>query len=95
MNCTSVGLRPSEDTLPRLGLDASLLGEFALVVDLAYRGEGETELLAAARARGVRTVDGLEVLVAQGALSLELWTAREAPRAAMRAAAREGGSVGH
>lgn len=90
VNCTSVGLQPEPEALARLGLDESLLGQCALVVDLVYRQQGETELLAAARAAGARTVDGLEVLVAQGALSLELWTERRAPRETMREAAREG-----
>ena len=62
-------------------------GEWAVVVDLAY-GEAETPLLAAARAAGARTVDGLEVLVRQGALSFERWTGVEAPLQAMRAGAR-------
>jgi len=59
------------------------------VVDLAYRADGEpTALVAAARAAGCDpVVDGLEVLVRQGALSLELWTGLEAPLDAMRAAA--------
>jgi shikimate dehydrogenase len=48
-----------------------------------------TELLAAARERGVPTLDGLELLVAQGALSLELWTGRTAPLEVMRRASRE------
>jgi shikimate dehydrogenase len=43
-------------------------------------------LLAAAREQDVPTLDGLEVLVAQGALSLELWTGRPAPIEVMRAA---------
>ena len=46
-----------------------------------------TPLLAAAREHGARTLDGLEILVAQGALSFELWTGREAPRDVMRRAA--------
>ena len=64
------------------------VGEYAYVVDLVYRS-GSTPLLAAARAQGARTLDGLEVLVAQGALSLELWTGRHAPIDVMRRAARE------
>jgi shikimate dehydrogenase len=43
------------------------------VVDLVYQ-QGSTPLLAAAQEQGVPTLDGLEILVAQGALSLELWT---------------------
>jgi len=90
VNCTSVGLQPTDDALSRLALSTASLGEFPLVVDLVYRGDEETELLAAARSAGARTVDGLEVLVAQGALSLELWTGRKAPLQTMREAAREG-----
>lgn len=60
------------------------------VVDLAYRADGrETALVAAARAAGCETVvDGLEVLVRQGAASFERWTGHEAPVQAMRAAVR-------
>ncbi|HEX3432759.1 MAG TPA: shikimate dehydrogenase [Solirubrobacteraceae bacterium] len=87
VNCTSVGLDAAEHELAQLALDEGKLGQYALVVDLAYR-EGDTQLVRAARAGGARTVDGLDVLVAQGALSLELWTGREAPLDVMRAAAR-------
>jgi shikimate dehydrogenase len=64
------------------------IGEYSYVVDLVYRS-GSTQLLAAARAHGARTLDGLEILVAQGALSFELWTGRKAPLQVMRRAARE------
>jgi len=59
-------------------------------VDLAYRADGrETALVAAARAAGCRTiVDGLEVLVRQGAASFERWTGVQAPLEIMRAAIR-------
>ncbi|HYK07634.1 MAG TPA: hypothetical protein VEW11_07665 [Gaiellaceae bacterium] len=57
------------------------------LIDLAYRTEGgETAHAAAARAAGSEVVDGLEVLVAQGAASFELWTGVLAPVAVMRAA---------
>jgi len=60
------------------------------VVDLAYRPDGkETALVAAARAAGCRiVVDGLEVLLGQGAASFERWTGLPAPTDAMRAALR-------
>jgi len=74
--------------LNQLGLTFDQVGEYAHVVDLVYRS-GTTPLLAAARAHGASTVDGLEILVAQGALSLELWTGRPAPLEVMRRAARE------
>lgn len=44
----------------------------AIVVDIVYRPL-ETPLLAAARARGLIAVDGLGMLIHQGALSFELW----------------------
>jgi len=59
------------------------LGEGQTLVDLPYP---RTATAAAAAAAGARVLDGLEVLVAQGAASFELWTGRTAPVAAMRAA---------
>jgi shikimate dehydrogenase len=61
------------------------LGAGSLVVDLVYRAGG-TQLLEAARTRGARVVDGLDILVAQGAASFERWTGETAPREAMREA---------
>ncbi len=90
VNCTAVGLQPGGEELAQLGLSRALVGEYALVVDLVYRGGGATELIGAARDAGARALDGLDVLVAQGALSFELWTAREAPRETMLRAARAG-----
>lgn len=69
--------------LNQLQLDADHVGGYPNVVDLVYSNE-DTPLIALAREAGVHTVDGLEVLVAQGALSFELWTGRAAPRDAMR-----------
>ncbi|HEU4449708.1 MAG TPA: shikimate dehydrogenase [Gaiellaceae bacterium] len=67
------------------------LGAVRQVVDLAYGADGaETALVRAARAAGCeRVVDGLDVLVAQGAASFARWTGRAAPVEAMRAAVRE------
>ena len=60
------------------------------VVDLAYRADGEpTALVVEARRAGCKTVvDGLEVLVRQGAASFERWTGVPAPVDVMRAALR-------
>ena len=60
-----------------------------VVVDLVY-GSSPTPLAVAAAGRGARVVDGLEVLVRQGAASLRIWTGREAPVEVMREAARSG-----
>jgi shikimate dehydrogenase len=59
------------------------------IVDLAYNPDGrETPLVVAARERGCAVVDGLDVLVAQGAASFERWTGVAAPVEVMRAAVR-------
>jgi shikimate dehydrogenase len=87
VNCTAVGLHDADATLKDLPLDAEDLGGYACVVDLVYR-DGGTALLAAATQAGSTVVDGLEILVHQGALSLQTWTQRRAPIEVMRAAAR-------
>jgi shikimate 5-dehydrogenase len=53
------------------------------LVDLPYPGSATAS---AARESGARVVDGLDVLVAQGAASFELWTGVPAPVEVMRAA---------
>jgi shikimate dehydrogenase len=80
VNATSVGLRrgDSPQALPLVEADT--------VVDLVYGGE-PTELARWAEHRGARVIDGLEVLVRQGARSFERWTGREAPLDTMRRAA--------
>jgi shikimate dehydrogenase len=59
------------------------LREGQTLIDLPYP---RTATADAAAAAGARVLDGLEVLVAQGAASFELWTEREAPVDAMRRA---------
>jgi shikimate dehydrogenase len=87
VNCTSVGLAGSPPAFDALPVGAVDLTGYGCVVDLVYAPR-ETELIRAARARSVATVDGLELLVGQGALSFTLFTGRRAPVAQMRAAAR-------
>jgi shikimate dehydrogenase len=86
INCTSVGLSDPATTFKALPLQADELSAGSLVVDMVYRAGG-THLLEAARTRGAGVVDGLEILVNQGAASFERWTGMEAPREAMRVAA--------
>lgn len=86
VNSTAVGLG-GEDPFAELPLDRKAFSSRQVVVDMVY-GSKPTELLHAARAAGAATVDGIEVLVRQGALSFRIWTGREAPLDTMRSAAR-------
>ena len=95
VNCTSVGLESGPASLQQsateaqglnlLALTFDQVGDYSHVVDLVYRSS-PTPLLAAARAHGARTVSGLEILLAQGALSFQLWTGIDPPLEVMRRA---------
>jgi len=86
VNTTAVGLK-GEDPFAELPLAAERFAAEQTVVDMVYPGGGSRQL-AAAEATGATVVDGIEVLVQQGALSLQIWTGRDAPLEAMRTAAR-------
>jgi shikimate dehydrogenase len=86
VNTTAAGLR-GEDPFVELPLDSTAFVAGQTVVDLVY-GEAPSRLLAAAAAAGADVVDGIEILVRQGALSLRIWTGREPSLEAMRSAAR-------
>jgi shikimate dehydrogenase len=79
INATALGWHAGEMPIDiaRMGL----LSPRATVIDLTYR---ETDLLMIARKRGLTAVDGLGMLVHQGARAFELWTGVEPPVAAMR-----------
>jgi shikimate dehydrogenase len=86
VNSTAVGLA-GEDPFAELPLRIDGFSAGQTVVDMVY-GSEPTALLSAAEAAGAAVVDGLEVLVQQGALSLQIWTGRPAPLNTMRTAAR-------
>jgi shikimate dehydrogenase len=86
VNATAAGLH-GEDQLAALPLDPARLSSGQTVVDMVY-GDRPSPLLGAADAAGAATVDGIEVLVRQGARSLRIWTGAEPPLEIMRAAAR-------
>ena len=73
VNTTSVGMHPNDDAMP---LDCELLYNGLAVADIVYKPL-ETRLLAAARHMDCPTVDGLGMLVYQGALAFKLWTGTE------------------
>ncbi len=79
VNATRLGLDP-EDPLP---LDLEDLDRVGALHDMVYRPE-ETRLVHRARGRGIRAVDGREMLLQQGAAAFERWWRRPAPTRAMR-----------
>lgn len=85
VNSTAIGLR-GEDPFAELPLQPAF-SRGQTVVDLVY-GEEPTALVSAAQDAGATVVDGIEILVRQGARSLQIWTGREPPLETMRAAAR-------
>jgi shikimate dehydrogenase len=84
LNATSLGLKP-DDGSP-LDEKQFSLKQTRAVYDMIYK-PAETKLLAAAKAAGCQTANGLGMLVGQGAKAFELWTGQPAPVAAMRRAA--------
>jgi shikimate dehydrogenase len=68
VNTTSLGMHGQ----PALNVDVGLLPPRAIVADLVYVPL-ETALLKAARARGLRTADGLGMLLHQAVRGFELW----------------------
>jgi len=87
VNTSAAGLG-GEDPFEQLPLVAAGFAAGQTVVDMVY-GAAPSPLLRAAADAGATVVDGIEILVQQGALSLRIWTAREPPLDLMRAAARE------
>jgi len=75
VNTTSLGMRGQ----PPLAIDFSHVPPGALVYDVVY-APLETPLLAAAREHGLRTFDGLEMLVGQAAVAFERFFGLPAPR---------------
>ena len=87
VNCSAAGLEQPSQTFKELPISAEAISDYAWIVDLVYT-QGDTAIVSAARAAGRIAVDGLEILVRQGALSFERWTGLPAPLDAMRAGAR-------
>ena len=79
LNATPVGMHP------QVGASPLAAGELncSLVMDLIYRPM-QTKLLQMAADRGIKTVSGVEMFLAQGIAQWEHWMGRCAPEAAMR-----------
>jgi 3-dehydroquinate dehydratase/shikimate dehydrogenase len=84
INATPVGMYPYVDSSP---LDLARL-RASVVFDMVYYPLA-TRFITEARGRGLITISGLEMLVAQGARQFEIWTGLAAPRALMEQAVRQ------
>ncbi|MDZ4405685.1 shikimate dehydrogenase [Prosthecobacter sp.] len=80
VNATSLGMKSGDTKL----LPAEALQARHLVFDMVYRAGGETPLLTDAKRAGAKVVDGLTLLLHQGAISFEHWFERPAPLEEMR-----------
>jgi shikimate dehydrogenase len=95
VNATSVGMEGAEPDsaggapgFKQLPIPADKWGDAAIVADLVY-GDGGTALTRKARAAGITCVEGMDILVHQGAASFERWTGVRAPVEVMRRGARK------
>ena len=84
INATPVGMYPHVESTP---IDLARL-RVRVVFDMVYYPLA-TRFLTEARGRGLITISGLEMLVAQGARQFEIWTGMAAPRALMEQAVRQ------
>ncbi len=82
VNATSVGLKPDDTTLL---IDINMLPTTSLVMDMIFNPP-LTPLLHAAQSHGCQILNGLSMLLYQGALAFELWVDRPAPLQVMRRA---------
>lgn len=80
VNASPRGMKPEDAPL----FDPTLLESRHLVYDMVYRSGGSTPLIAAAKAAGARTCDGLVLLLHQGAISFGHWFGEPVPMEAMR-----------
>ena len=80
VNSTPVGMHPAGGC----PLEAAELN-CRIVMDMVYRPR-ETELLRLARRKGIETISGVEMFLAQGFAQYEIWTGERAPENAMRRA---------
>ena len=84
VNATPVGMYPHENRSPLTAAELNC----RLVFDLIYRPR-KTKLLQLAERRGIETVSGLEMFLAQGTAQWEIWTGERAPVNVMRRAVLE------
>lgn len=81
VNATNIGMAPEMDRC--LIPDASWLSPKLFVADIIYN-PAETKLLQMAKSVGCQTINGLPMLLYQGAEAFHLWTGQEMPVAAVK-----------
>lgn len=81
VNATPVGMAPEIGRSPLRGNELNC----RLVFDTIYRPR-ETALLQLAARRGIQTVSGVDMFIAQGTAQWEIWTGERAPHQVMRRA---------
>jgi shikimate dehydrogenase len=86
VNATSIALAPKVDE--QVPVDYGTLGAHLLVCDV-IPNPPDTPFLRHAREAGATTLDGLGMLVYQGAIAFKMWTGHEAPISVMRGALEE------
>jgi shikimate dehydrogenase len=83
VNATPVGMTPDVDGIP---INPDLLHRFEVVMDIVYQPLA-TRLLREVEAHGCATIDGLQMLIHQGAAQFEMFTGQKAPTEVMARAA--------
>jgi shikimate dehydrogenase len=80
VNTTSVGMEPDSGCIP---IEPEFLANFRVVMDIVY-APLQTKLLKEAAAAGCSTIDGLAMLLYQGAVQFKIWTGKQPPQDVMR-----------
>jgi shikimate dehydrogenase len=83
VNTTPIGMQPNIDASPLSPAEVAAIRPGTIVYDLIYVPR-PTRLLQQAQQQGAIVIDGLEMLVQQGAAALRIWTAADIPIHIMR-----------
>jgi shikimate dehydrogenase len=88
VNTTPIGMAPNIQASPLTKAEMQRLPEDTIVYDLIYT-PNPTQLLKQAKNQNLVAIDGLEMLIQQGAIALELWLQRPVPVDTMRRSLRQ------
>ena len=88
VNSTPIGMHPHDEASPLEDAIATQIAAGAIAYDLIYT-PSPTQFLRQAQQQGAIAIDGLEMLVQQGAAALEIWVGQTAPVEVMRQALRD------